>query len=128
MECVYDISLLVAIPSFFMLLALLLSEELAVNYYCVTKLVAKNLKSGYQLSFSIKWSDRLHDISFLRCFRDNEKKVFGYRSQVQPCILKVDIPTALIISILEVFNIKKLQDKWCWQAVLTTTAKQTYIP
>ena len=47
--------------------------------------------------------------------------MFGYRSQVQPCILKVDFSMALIISILEVFNIKKLQHKWCWQAVSTTT-------
>ena len=64
----------------------------------------------------------------LRCFRDNEKKMFGYRSQVKLCIFKVDLSTALIISILEILNLKKLQDylEWCWRAVSITTAN-TYI-
>ena len=88
----------------------------------------QNLKSGDLRVPVAAFLSNDHTVStishFLRCFRDNEKKVFGYRYQVQPCILKVYFSMALIISILEVFNIKKMQDylKWCWLAVSNTKA------
>ena len=70
----------------------------------------QNLKSGGSSVLVAAFLSNNHTVSTmfhcLRCFRDNEKKVFGYRSQVKPCILKVDFSTALIISISEVFNIK----------------------
>lgn len=57
--------------------------------------------------------------NFLQCFRDSEKRMFGFRNVQQPCLFNVDFSMALIVSLLQVFNLQTLHGylQLCWETV-----------
>ena len=59
----------------------------------------------------------------LQCFRDAEKRIYGFRHLTVPLLVKVDFSMALICALLTVFNKQKLDEylKWAWDVVRQST-------
>ena len=66
---------------------------------------------------------------FLQSFRDAEKRIFGFRSVVNPVVAKVDFCMTLIMSLLVVFNKQDLHDylTWSWETLHQSTEHTTCI-
>jgi len=67
--------------------------------------------------------------NFLQSFRDAEKRLYGFRNQVKPAVIKVDFAMALIMSLLRVFNQQDIAEylKWCWHTMKLSESHKTII-